>query len=105
MINSSCNDLQETSRSQIVKRQQSIRGVEMTEDWKMAIEVTAVYVCQLGGILWIQLFPTCSEASVVKRIRQMCSCVWVDKAQDSIVVLLHCTLKLSKSLCEVFFSD
>lgn len=55
-----------------------------------------------GRRLWICFFyPTCSEASVVKRIRQMCSCVWVDKAPDSIV-LLHCTLELSESLCEVF---
>lgn len=70
------------------------------EDWRMAVEVTTVYVCQLGGILWILLFPTCSEASVVKR--QMCSSVWVDKAMDSVVVLLHCRLKLPKSPSEVF---
>lgn len=39
MINSSCNDLQETSRLQ------SITGLEMMEEWKGVLEVTAVYVC------------------------------------------------------------
>lgn len=108
VINSSRNDLRETSRSQIVQHQRAITegrsdgGIEQERRGQRRVYVLRGGRRLAGRRLWIRFFPACSEASVVKRIRQMCRCAWVEKDPDSIVVLLHCTLELSESLCEVF---